>query len=95
MASLISSTNNRSYFKVPNPRSRVPFWPGLRTRVRTSCSSGCDSDELYDLDTGETLDDTVMVRSLHVQFLKTLSGWKVSSADVGDLDAALGRAPER
>jgi hypothetical protein len=28
------------YFSVPNPRSRDPFWPGVRTRVRTWRSLG-------------------------------------------------------
>jgi len=31
-ASSISSMNRRSYFKVPNPRSRDPFCPGVLTR---------------------------------------------------------------
>ena len=32
--------NSRSYFSVPNPRSRDPFCPGDFTRVRTCASSG-------------------------------------------------------
>ena len=37
---MISSRNSHSYFIVPNPRSRDPFCPGVRTRVRTCRSSG-------------------------------------------------------
>ena len=36
----MSPGNRRSYFSVPNPRSRDPFCPGDLTRVRTCRSSG-------------------------------------------------------
>src|SRR3712207_7181475 len=40
MAGSMSSRERHSYFRVPTPLSRAPFWPGGRTRVRTWCSSG-------------------------------------------------------
>lgn len=37
--------NSRSYFRVPNPRSRDPFSPGVRTRVRTVMQLRVQLDE--------------------------------------------------
>lgn len=66
---------------------------GLVAATATACQ--VDSDELYDLKTGETLDNTVLIRSLGINFVKMASGWKVSTVKVEDFDAALACAPGR
>ena len=63
--------------------------------VATATACQVDSDELYDLKTGETLDNTVLIRSLHIDFVKMGNGWKVSTVKVEDFGAALACAPGR
>ena len=50
------------------------------TATATACQ--VDSDELYDLQSGETLDDTVLVRELEVQYARTSTGWKIQDVEV-------------
>lgn len=66
---------------------------GAVAATATACQ--VDSDELYDLKTGEVLDNTVLIRSLHIDFVKMANGWKVSTVKVEDFDAALACAPGR
>ena len=63
--------------------------------VATATACQVDSDELYDLKTGEVLDNTVLIRSLHIDFVKMANGWQVSTVKVEDFDAALACAPRR
>lgn len=66
---------------------------GAASATATACQ--VDSDVLYDLKTGEVLDNTVLIRSLHITFVKMANGWKVSTVNVEDFDAALACAPGR
>ena len=66
---------------------------GAAAATATACQ--VDSDELYDLRTGETLDNTVLVRSLHIRFVKLVNGWKVANVEVEDFDSAVACTPGR
>lgn len=56
----------------------------------TAVACQVDADELYDLDTGETLDDSVIVRELRVRYLKTSNGWKINQLEVSRMLSACG-----
>jgi hypothetical protein len=66
---------------------------GAVAATATACQ--VDSDELYDLKTGEVLDNTVLIRSLHIDFAKMANGWKVSTVKVEDFDSAVACTPGR
>ena len=66
---------------------------GAAAATATACQ--VDSDELYDLRTGETLDNTVLVRSLPIRFVKLVNGWKVANVEVEDFDSAVACTPGR
>lgn len=66
---------------------------GAVAATATACQ--VDSDELYDLKTGEVLDNTVLIRSLHIDFVKVANGWKVSTVKVEDFDSAVACTPGR
>lgn len=68
---------------------------GVGAVAATATACQVDGDELYDLKTGETLDNTVVIRSLHIDFVRMANGWKVATVKVEDFDAALACAPGR
>jgi hypothetical protein len=56
-------------------------------RTATVVACEIDTDELYEINTGTTIDDEVIVRDITVNFVKTTGGWKITKVSFDPDDA--------